>query len=556
MRGGEKESNSIFLEADEFLRAVAEGHLASKTGGRRVVVRGDLDLRLHPLRKSIINLPNAVITGNLIVDETCNLETCKCLVIGEVVLSDSPIEEFTPFSDPMGEEGIATGKVTALRCKRLKKITGLFGGEVNLGEAGVEEISEDFSCKGNLSLIRCMELRLVNCRAAAIAADESSLSIIGPGAVTDNLSVKGCSSLKAVTPIEGLRWAKYDDSGVIEVHPQFRCAGPAYFKRCLSLVSISGRIDTVVVSLAALEQADGLRVSAITFTDCQFSPEGLAGMRAEKITFNGCSMKELPRGIPTAANLTVDGCPEFSKLPARWAGGISLYGLPSLRVTPPHFVCGGKLDIAECETLIRVGGKIGGDLYLMDGMLELKELRDDLLIEGDLWLSQRSKVETIGCRVDGGVWADGVGLRSSTTSFSVGGDAVFRGCNNLEILRGDFGGKVILDEAGVICLGADFQCKGDLSLLKTRNLTSLNCSVGGNVLAIDSSIEKTGPAFLCKKNFKLRNCPHFAFLRGNIEGRTRIGGEIRRRIAKRKTRGGGDRNIEAGGGGEDCYTPF
>jgi len=506
------------MEADQFVQAVARGEFNKLAMGRQVVVRGDVNLRKLPLGKKITDLPEANISGSLMADDSCALKTCRARVSGVVTLDGSQIEEFTPEPDRVGS---VTGKFSAKGCKLLRKISGVYNNDVCLDGSGIHEVGCDFQCMGSLLVCNCDNLRMVDCAAREIVADGSGLEGTGPNTCAENFSAEGCRRLQQATPINGLRWANYDGSGITEVHPQFRCSGPAYFRRCRRLTSLSGTMRTVEVSTAPLGKVSGLQTGEAIFADCAALPDTMSGLRVEAAVFARCGLEEIPDGISPDTHLRVGDCPRFSRLPRRWQGDISLTGLPKLTGTGEGFRCGGKFDVAECPNFSRISGVIAGDLYIMPDLPSLVELGSDLEVGGDLWISPLASVRSLGCRVEGSVSAKEGEMRESTVKFSVGGDAVFHGSTKLGVLRGKVGGKAILDETTVTSLGADFECGGDLSLRKTPKLALLNCTVGGYTLVTDSSLKSTGPAFHCGKSFTVRNCPNLDSIQGQIDGRFR-----------------------------------
>lgn len=519
-----KEADELFtIGAEDFLEALMLGNLDELSGGREIIVRGSVDLRRHPLRHVITEIPDAGITGDLAADETCALKVCKARVRGSVMLDGSDIEDFSPEPDLAGgvEWGV-TGTVSAKRCARLRRIAGVFNNDVSLDGSGIQAIGADFRCEGELSVEACPKLRLLDCTATTVIADGSSLEATGPNAAIENFTAEGCARLGEATPIHGLRWAKYDGSGITSVHPQFLCQGPAYFKRCRKLASLSGSVRKIEVSMAPLERISGLKTGEAIFTDCKKLPSHFGGFSSATLVFARCALEELPAGIPQDTHVRIGACPNFSRLPSHWRGDISLTQLPSLTETPPGFRCRGKFDAEDCKNLRLLAGTVDGGVRLLTGLPRLQHLGRDLEVGGDLWVSPNAGVLSIGCRVRGSVVARAGTLRETSPELEVEGDGDFHGSRELRMLRGRFGGKVILDESAAMSLGADLEVGGDLHLRETPRLVSLNCTVGGHVMVVDSSLKGTGPAFRCGKAFNARNCPNFDTLQGKVGGKTRI----------------------------------
>lgn len=512
------------IEVETFLEELAEGSFEERRRGQTVVVAGSVNLCRHPLRTKIASLPGATITGDLIADYGCALRTCRARISGMVSLDGSHIEELSP--EPGTVEGTRMGvggKVSAKGCAGLRKISGAFDSDVSLDGSGIEEIGSDFLCEGVLSVEGCGSLRSLDCCAVSVIADGSALEETGPNAAIENLSAEGCLNLTKATPIRGLKWAKYDGSGIEEVHPRFLCKGPVYFKRCRRLTSLAGEAGSIEVSMAPLKRIGNLAAGrGMIFTDCRNLPTGMGGLRSKTLVFARCDLEELPAGIQPDTDVRIGQCPDFSTLPTQWRGDISLTELPSLRETPEGFKCMGKFDVEWCENLTRVSGFVGGDLHLMSKLPQLTRLDDDLEVGGDLWVSPHAGLLSVGCKIRGSLTAKAGPLRETSDKLEVGGNGDFHGSPELRILRGKFGGKVILDETTVEALGADIEIGGDLSMRKTPNLTSLNCSVGGHVIVKNSGLRRTGPAFRCGKGLEVRNCPNFDTLQGEVKGVQRI----------------------------------
>lgn len=494
-------------------------NLSELSGGRKIIVEGSVDLRRHPLRHVITEIPDAGITGDLAADETCALKVCKARVGGSVMLDGSNIEDFSPEPDRAGS---VTGKVSAKGCASLKRISGVFNNDVSLDRSGIQTIEANFRCAGDLSVEGCSKLRLLDCAATTVIADGSSLEATGPNAIIANFTAEGCARLGVAAPIHGLRWAKYDGSGITSVHPGFLCQGPAYFKRCRKLTSLSGRAAVIEVSMAPLERIFGLKTGEAIFTDCSKLPAHVRGFSSVALVFARCDLKELPAGIPPDTHVRIGACPNFSRLPSPWRGDISLTQLPAFVETPPGFRCRGRFDAEDCKNLRLLEGTVDGGVRLLAGLPRLQHLGRGLEVGGDLWISPKAGVLSIGCRVRGSVVSRAGTLRETSPELEVGGDGDFHGSRELRVLRGRFGGKVILDESTAIALGADLEVGGDLHLRETSKLVSLNCAVGGHVMVVDSSLKGTGPAFRCGKVFNARNCPNFDTLQGEVSGKTRI----------------------------------
>lgn len=519
----------VELDPETFLQMSAAWTTSEVVGESRIIVKGDVDLRGHPLRGKILCLPAAAITGNLYVDQTCVLRICKCRVSGDVNLNGSLIEQFTPAPDLAGS---VSGIVWAKDCSHLGKISGSFRKDVHLDRSSIESLHSDFTCSGNLSVEGCSRLRELDCHAWSILADGSSLEKFGPNTTADNISAEGCANLEVVTPITGLRWAKFDGSGVREVHRGFRCAGPAYFKRCRRLTALSGHAMTFEVSMSPLESVSGLRANEVIFTDCVRLPDSMAGLHSKTLVFARCGIEELPRDLTNGASLRLGSCPNFSRLPSLWRGDLSLAELPALLSTPSDFRCQGSLDVAECTNLFKISGVVGGELQIMCGTESLQSLDSDLEVRGDLRLAGDSAVTFLNCKVSGGVAAKGSQVSETGASFRVGGWGDFSDCRKVSVFRGLFGGTVDLSSSTVTHLGADFECEGDLLINNTSHLISLNCTVRGTTVASDSSLARTGPAFLCGGELWARGCRHIISLSGEVSGNVQIDDTARSNLFK------------------------
>ncbi len=519
-------NDTITIEVETFLAEVAKGDFGKRRQGQKVFVNGTVNLRRHPLREKITELPEATIAGDLIADGGCALRVCRARVSGMVALDGSHVEKISPMMGAKNDlAGVGLGgKVSARGCLNLRKISGLFHNDVSLDGSSIEEIGADFLCGGVLSVEGCGKLRFLDCTASSVIADESSLEETGPNATIENFSAEGCRNLSKATPILGLKWVKYDGSGVTEVHPNFTCKGPAYFKRCRKLTNLAGQAGSVEVSMAPLERVGNLRAdNGIIFTDCNKLPTGMGGMRSKTLVFARCDLEELPSGIHPDTAVRIGQCPNFSKLPAHWRGEISLTELPTLRETPKRFKCTGKFSAEACENLNKVAGFVGGDLHLMGGLPRLASLDDDLEVGGDLWVSSHASLLNLSCKVRGTLTAREGTIQSTGAKLEVGGDADFYGSTHLKILRGKFNGKVDLDETSIEALGADLEVGGDLSAKHTPRLTSINCTVGGIVAVEDSGLRRVGPAFQCGKGLRVLNCPNFKTAQRDPSGKQRIG---------------------------------
>ncbi len=528
------------LEVEEFLRIVSEGRSIERIEGERVIVQGSVDLRGHPLRSKITHLPDVVITGNLEADSGCALRTCQCRVEGDVNLDGSHVEEFCPAPYLVGG---ADGNFSAKGCANLRKLEGKFLKDVHLDGAGIQSIGATFYCKGNLAVERCLNLSLLNCRAWSVIADGSSLEGFGPNMAADNISAEGCRNLQIVTPVTGLRWGKFDGSGVREVHPNFHCHGPAHFKRCRQLKKMAGKAMTVEVSMAPLESVTRLQADEIIFTDCARLPSSMAGMQSKTLVFARCGMHELPEGIASDTTLRLGACPNFSRLPSRWRGSLSLSQLPALKTTPTDFKCDGDFDIAECVEFHEIRGFIGGELQIMCGTPSLRHLGENLEVGGDLRIAGDSGVTLLNCKVGGGLCAKFSRLTETREKLRVGGWADFSACKSLGVVRGTFGGNVVFTDSTVTQLGADFECGGDLFADGTKQLVSLNCTVRGSVTANGSSLRRTGPAFWCGRELRVKKCQLLSSLGGTVKGAVQIDG-----VNKERLTDAGQYLLQEGGG--------
>jgi hypothetical protein len=506
------------ISSEDFIGALCAGTLAKQSEGRSVVVRGDVDLRDNDHTAAIVEIPEVSIIGNLVADGSCALRTCRCGVDGNVTLDGSLIEEFAPKFDPAGS---VRGLFSAKECKNLRWISGKFNNDVNLNSSSIVEVGLDFSTSGELYLKGCTSLQKVNCSAWSIIADESSLSEVGSKTSAENFSAQNCSMLETAFPIEGLEWAKYDGSGVKEVPPSFYCDGPVYLNRCKKLRKLSGKMVNLEVSAAPLEQVSDLESDEIIFSECKKIPKNMTRIKAKYVIFDGCAIEKLPPGIPESSSVRIGACPNFSRLPAFWRGGLSLTGLPALEESPAGFHCGGNLDVEDCPNFSKLRGKVGGDLWLLSGLGRLRELGPDLTIVGDLTMSGLSEVEKLRCKIGRDVVAGRSLVIETGPELLVGGDLDLHGCSKLVVVRGKVSGMAMLDDSSVSALGADFECGGDLCVRETEKLTSLNCAVGGRVLASNSSLRKTGPAFQCAKSLNVTGCSNFEIAQGKIGGRVR-----------------------------------
>ncbi len=526
MKKLKREKETVTVDPKTFLLALSSpSSTALCRPDQHLIVKGNVDLRKHPQKSKITELPESSISGDLLVDETCALRVCRSRIAGSVKIDGSLIEEFLPAPDLAGS---VTGKMSAKNCARLRRIAGVFNNDVTLDGSGIQELGPDFQCKGNLSLEGCNQLRLLDCSAWSAIADNSTLEKTGPNAAIENFSAERCLRLAEASPIARLRWAKFDGSGVTKVHPKFTCAGPVSFRRCRKLASLNGAAQTVEVSMAPLERIGNLTADEAIFTDCKGMPTNMSGLRVKALVFARCGLKEIPAGIQPSTPIRIGDCSEFSRLPSHWKNDISLTGLPSLKSTPPGFRCLGKFDVENCVNLAEISGVIDGGLYLMAGLPKLRTLGSSLEVRGDLWISPQAGVSVLGCKVFGSLTARAGTIRETLPSLAVGGHGDFQASQSLEYLRGNFGGSVVLDESSIVSLGADLEVSGDISLKKTKRLTTLNCSSSGYVLVVDSSLQNTGPAFRCGKGLNIRNCPRFDTVQGVVGGRARVSRTIKK----------------------------
>lgn len=511
-------SSTVTISPLEFLKGIVSGEF---TGRENLTVKGDVDLRSHPLRRLVTQLPKATILGDLRADGGCALKACYCNVKGEVNLDGSLIEEFNPHNN-----GVAvTGDFSARLCRQLKVLKGVYLKDVSLDESAVEELTEDFSCvKGKLSLEKCAKLRRLDCQAWSIIADRSSLLETGPNISAENFSAEACLGLKKARPIGGLQWAIYDGSGITEVEEGFSCPKRASFLRCQALKSLTGRYGRVEVSGAGLHKIHDLHADDINFSDCDPLPTNVTQFAVKRVGFIRCPIEQVPHGVPDTADLRILKCRNFSKLPTEWRGDLKLAELPELREVGSSFRCGGSVEISECDGLLKLNGTIGNGLSLLSGCRGLRELGDDLVVTGDLHLCANSFVKKLNCQVYGSVAVgQACDVTETGSKFFVQDNADFRGNRGLLTIRGKFERDVLLDDSSIVQLGADFECDGDVYLRNTKFLKGLNCSVAGSVIVENSSLSKIGPAFYCGKNLKITGCPDLRSILGRTDGGFRIG---------------------------------
>lgn len=518
MRKGKKtepvSGNPQPLEASAFLDLLSTGEFSSRCPvPSSTIVFGDVDLINHPLGKHVVHIPAVLIEGSLQAGRESALRTCHCRVRGDVVLDGSEIETFSVAPD---HGPAVSGHFSAKGCRRLTKLSGRFMKNVDLADSGMEVVGPDFFCDDDLSLAGCSSLRLIDGKAPSLLVSGSSLERFGPNASFAQLLAEDCPRLSILTPIANLRWAKFDGSGIREVHQDFECAGPVYFKHCNNLTRLAGRMHKVEVGSAPLEDVSSLRVGEAIFSECPLVPSDMTGMKCKVLVFARCDIEELPRGIDSNTTVRLGDCPKFSRLPVEWKSSLSLSGLPLLRRTPRKFACMGDVDICECPQLENLSGFIGGDLLIMCDTPKLISLDEGLEIRGNLRLAGNSSPAWINCRVGGSVEAKSAQVRETGSEMWVEGNADFTECRNLMVLRGRVGGDTLLSDSSVVFLGADFECAGSLAAARTHRLVSLNCTVGGSVLVDNSSLRKTGPAFECRGELRLRLCPHLANLSGFV----------------------------------------
>lgn len=517
------------IKPPELLDQLTSGTFAQNFGGRKVVVQGNIDLRKHRRKDLIENIPDIAITGNLFADGECALRSCRCRVSGDVNIDGSLVEEFMPTPDLAGS---VTGRFSAKGCVKLKKISGKFLGDVYLDGSSIPEISSDFQCNGDLSVKGCRKIRLLDCGARTILADDSSLERFGPNASAECISVEKCSKFTILTPVTGLMWGNLRGSGVREVDSHFKCDGPVYYKRCRNLTKLSGSYATVEVSMAPLKSVTGLRSNEIIFTDCASLPESMAGLRSKVLIFARCSMKELPSGLTPQSSLRIGACPHFSQLPQHWSGDLSISQLPSLKATPLKFRCGGNFDIAECPNLRSISGFVGGNLQIMSGTPSLRHLDSNLEVAGDLRITGDSGITFLNCKVGGGVSAKTSRISETGENLWVGGWGDFAGCREIGVVRGFFGGNVDLSGSSIVYLGADFECGGNLILDNTDRIVSLNCTVARTTVADNSSLQKTGPAFQCGGELWGRRARNLVSMDGEVHGAVKIEESIKKKLLK------------------------
>lgn len=511
-RGMDQSDRIRVFAPDAFLWAIADGTLPDDT---EVIVSGDVDLRFHPLRGKITEIPSAAIVGSLVADSTCALRVCHCRVDGSVRLDGCPIEEFRPSR----KELVAVkGDFSAKGCLALEKVEGEFCSNVTLSGSGIREIGKGFVCRETLGVEGCGNLKSLDCEAKSIIADDSSLEFLGDKLRVKNLSAARCKSLSSVGAVSGLRWACLNGSGIRELTEDFQCGGHVHLLGCDRLGKLSGRMLRADASGAPLTLMSNFSARELFLRDCPSLPTSVRNLDLEVLSIEGCQLRAMPSGVPPKTEIRLSACPEFLRLPRSWFGAIHLFQLQSLEETPPGFRCSGNLIVSECPSLRRIGGEVGGDLNLGGGCPSLKALGGELRVGGDLWLSPDSSVHSLDCVVGGGMLAKESPLAWTGPSFRCGGEANFDSCRNLVQLRGFFAKKVVLDKSSIHALGADFECAGDVLLRNTASLVSLNCSVSGDILVSSSNLKRTGPAFRCLGNLELRGCPEISSLDGVAEG--------------------------------------
>ena len=516
--GGDDDQGELIVEtveAEEFLKRCARGRIEG-----HLLVIGNLDLRTHPLRGEIKQLPHAVVRGSLFADESCALAACDCTFDGDVMIDGSRIERFGRGAGGMTK---VQGIFSAKNCDHLRTVRGFFHKDVHLEKSEVEELGKDFVCMGGLYVEDCPQLRTLNCQAGSVHADRSSLTELGPDLMTRFLVADGCPNLKKVGGVKGLAWAGFSSSGVVEIGKDFECAGPVKLLQCPDLKSISGKMKRIDVDgVSRLERVEDLRADEIFFNLCEELPTTFTRVDVDSLTFQQCGMIRIPNGIPAGASITISQCERYSEVPRHWKGDLHLIRLDSLQEIPCAFRCEGSLSVEDCENLSRVGGEIKKDLNLMSGCAKLKNLGHGLFVGGKLRIFPTSVVENLDCRVGGMVEGEGCRVRKTGNDFWVGGMANFRSCKRINSLSGLVKGDTMLDESSVISLGADFECEGRISLRNTKKLQVLNCVAGGDVHVAYSSLEKTGPAFHGKKFLYIEKCPKLRGLGGRVDGDIRV----------------------------------
>jgi len=423
----------VSIESDAFVTALAKGEFKPAAPPEFITVLGTVDLTSHPMGDRIEELPDVTISGDLIASGHSSLRKCRCNVLGKVELDGSMIEEFVPANIVNhaiysgSEKFNVTGRFSAQNCPKLEKISGVFLEVVILDKSSVRSIQNDLHCRGDLSVASCHALEFLNCHAHRIIANKSSIREFGASTTCKYVSAEECPNLKKVTKIEGLQWAKYNGSAIEEISPDFRCSGSVFFHDCPLLKNISGRIHSVEVSRCALESVTNLTSTEMIISNCEKLPAVFSGVSLQAIVFASCSLQCLPAGLPEKTNVRIGGCENFCHLPAVWAGDLSLSDLSSLEGTPARFRCEGNVDISECSNMRKIEGRVGGDLWLMSGTENLKELNSSLEIGGDLRLAGNCGVRKLNCSISRDLIVNSCEINETGSSFTVLGNADFQG---------------------------------------------------------------------------------------------------------------------------------
>lgn len=506
------ENKCLEVTPEEFLKMISgsEPPPAPLLEGMVLTVAGSLDLSKTAAGRSVENIPECEIRGDLFAVGCENLKSARCFVRGSAQLDESGIEFLG------GGFGVGGG-LSAAGCKALQTVSGHIGaegghGDANLRGSGLVRLESDFSCEGDLVVEDCSALQALDCEVGgSVLALGSAISVLGPAFLCGrSLVLDGCRNFHRLERLRKspadvhLRW-----SGIRTVTPGFSCLGDLILDDVPLLERLGGSVGGKIhVSEAPnLKAIDSVKVArGISVRKCP-------GLR--KVSFSGqgpaffgeCGMTELSPPKGWEGDLALSGCPGIREVGGHWSGGVRLHSLPELDGLRGDFLCKESLEVHDCPKLSTMAGRTGGDAFIQ-GCANLVELGPGLKVGGRLIFGGGdSTVRSIGCLVDGSVvLARMTRLEETASTFRTGGELIVTDCPNFRALRGWVGGDTTVSDCPSIeLIGADFEGGRKLLVKRCPPLKSLNCWIGGDVRIEEGGLLATGPAFHCGGKLRLKN---------------------------------------------------
>lgn len=480
----------------------------------RLVVEGNVNLCSYEKRSRVKILPSAAIQGKLLAQHCLDLETVNCSVSESAHFDGSGLAE-TGISFSVG------GTLEARDCKNIRTLRGDFPLAVCLEDSGVEWLGKEFSCFGDLFIDRCASLNSLDCIIGGnLHAEKSSLRELGESFnCSGDINLSYCRNLKKIGAIKGNpRDVRLTHSGIEAIGNGFSCRGNLVLTDVDHLETLSATTGHCV-EIESAPRLYSVSVQAMGKVDVAFCPQlrSVDFKAPSAAIFHACGMGEFS---PTSfsGDLTVRECENFRSIGGKWSTDVTLVELRSLSEIAPSFHCGGDLLVRHCPDLESLGGHVGGTATL-SRVGSLAAIPSSFSTGRNLVLPcNESKIKTLGCRVGREFIMTSCRSKFSTTpSFHVGSDALFRECSGLENLRGRIDGNTsLLMGTGIKKVGADFECGHHLIIEGCQRLEILNCRVGGNALVENSSLQKTGPAFCCAGRLSIIQVTGLRELRGRI----------------------------------------